>query len=104
MVPLTSYVEYTSAEDTVTITPKSTMDRRVSCVSRGAETQDYPSCRKLVKFWDGFFVAKKLMESSQSIKYQMDATDRQENLMLDMASESPDPMFPLKMQKAGVDL
>jgi hypothetical protein len=103
LVPSTSLIDYNSSEDTVSIVPKSTMDRRIACRSRGAETQDFPHCRKLVTWWDGFFVGKKLMETGQKVKYQMDAKDRQEDLAMDMASKNPDPLLPLKMQKAGVD-
>ncbi len=103
LVPSTSFVNYNSSEDTVAIVPKASIDRKLACRSRGAETQDYPECRKLVKWWDGFFIGKKLMETGQKIKYQMDAKQRQEDLALDMASKNPDPLLPLKMQKAGVD-
>lgn len=103
LVPSTSLMDYNSSEDTVAIVPKASMDRKIACRSRGAETQDYPSCRKLVKWWDGFFIGKKIMETAQKVKYQMDAKERQEDLALDMASKNPDPLLPLKMQKAGVD-
>ncbi|MFI5391595.1 MAG: hypothetical protein ACHQYQ_09555, partial [Bacteriovoracales bacterium] len=103
LVPSTSFVDYNSSEDTLAITPKASIDRKISCRSRGAETQDYPDCRKLVSWWDAFFIGKKIMETAQKVKYQMDAKDRQEDLALDMASKNPDPLLPLKMQKAGVD-
>ncbi len=103
LVPSTSFIDYNSSQDTLAITPKASLDRRIACRSRGAETQDYPNCRKLVGWWDAFFIGKKIMETAQKVKYQMDAKDRQEDLALDMASKNPDPLLPLKMQKAGVD-
>jgi hypothetical protein len=89
LVPSTSYIDYNSSEDTLAIVPKTSIDQKLACRSRGAETQDYPDCRKLIKWWDGFFIGKKIMETAQKVKYQMDAKERQEDLALDMASKNP---------------
>ena len=68
LVPLTSFISLTDPTFTQNPVPVMSLDGQVKCMSKGAETQDYPACVKLKNAWDGFLIAKKAMGSIQ--KYE----------------------------------
>ncbi|MDH5581383.1 MAG: hypothetical protein OEY33_05705, partial [Bdellovibrionales bacterium] len=103
LVPLTSFIDYNEPKNTLNPIPKASLDGKITCSSKGGETQDYPTCVKVVDAWNGFVVSKMAVQQIQNIKYTADSTDRELLLAQDAQSATPNALLPLQFQREGVD-
>jgi len=58
----------------------------MECKHKGFVTEDYESCKSLLKFADGFFIAKQGLQTVQTVATQVNAMDSQAKVQREVAS------------------
>lgn len=95
---ITQNIDYTDSNATDGGTPatKTSLDQKIKCQSRGAETQDYVTCVKTLNAYNAALVGTTVFTQVQELGYQGHAI---ENSVLDQN----DPTAGLKAQKKDIE-
>ncbi|MEI8348264.1 MAG: hypothetical protein WCG27_12410, partial [Pseudomonadota bacterium] len=71
-----------------------TFDQKVICTTQGAETQDYPACKKVVDLYNASQVGEKAMNTTQEII----TTDSNNKMMMQTIKDPNNPTNGLEVQ------
>ena len=86
LVTITSHSDYSSDEFSRMgryghHTRKSLVNPELKCKATGYDTQDYPKCTKLIKFYDTFTFGKKAKETVDKIRFDDHVSDQNDELV-----------------------